>query len=148
MNKTIAGVLLAAVSIILIGGVVYSGTKDDKSVSSNTSSAAGADHFTETHKDDGHHDNQEEVVAPNTVLIKDFDFAPETTKVKIGTKVTWTNKDSAKHDITPDTESPDFIASELLGQGESYSFTFTKAGTYAYHCSPHPYMKAMIEVVE
>ena len=30
--------------------------------------------------------------------------------------------------------------------GSSFSFTFTKAGTYAYHCMIHPYMMATIVV--
>lgn len=89
-----------------------------------------------------------EQVAPNTVIISDFAFTPAKITIKKGTKITWTNQDSAKHDITPDSPSEDFKASKLLAKGESYSFTFNKAGNYKYHCSPHPYMKANIEVTE
>jgi amicyanin len=66
--------------------------------------------------------------------------------VKVGTKVTWTNQDSVGHDVVADTESPDAPKSDLLRKGESYSFTFNKAGTYTYYCSPHPYMKGTVIV--
>ncbi len=109
--------------------------------------------------DPGHHDmvgmqghsssaSATEVVATDHVVIKDFAYAPARITVKKGTKVTWTNQDSAHHDITPDKDGADFAASKLLAQGESYSFTFEKTGVYAYHCSPHPYMKATVEVTE
>lgn len=85
---------------------------------------------------------------PNQIEIRDFEFAPGKMTVKKGTKVTWVNNDDARHDITPDEESAAFKKSELLAKGESYSLTFDTVGTYSYHCSPHPYMKAVIEVTE
>lgn len=84
----------------------------------------------------------------NQVTYKGFAVVQKAIKVKKGTMVTWTNEDSAKHDVTPDKESADFKASELFGKGETYSMTFNTVGTYAYHCSPHPYMKGVIEVTE
>jgi plastocyanin len=84
----------------------------------------------------------------NEVIISDFAFQPSKITIKKGTTVTWTNRDSAHHDITPDQPSDNFKASKLLSKGESYSFTFNTAGHYSYHCSPHPYMKANIEVTE
>lgn len=84
----------------------------------------------------------------NTVTIKDFAFNPGTITVKAGTKVTWTNEDSVSHTVTADSPSSDAPASGNIAKGESYSFTFNKAGTYAYHCTPHPYMKATVVVTE
>lgn len=89
-----------------------------------------------------------ETTQTTTVAIKDFAYAPGTIKVKVGDKVTWTNQDSAKHDVVMDDEGADGPNSELLAKNESYSYTFTKAGTYEYHCSPHPYMKATVVVEE
>lgn len=86
--------------------------------------------------------------AQNTVTIKDFAFNPGTITVKAGTKVTWTNEDSVSHTVTADNPSSDAPASGNIAKGQSYSFTFTKAGTYAYHCTPHPYMKATVIVTE
>lgn len=80
------------------------------------------------------------------VAIKDFKYSPATITVKKGTKVTWTNEDTIKHNVARDgAEGP---KGALLGKGESFSFTFDKAGTYAYHCDPHPNMKATVVVTE
>ncbi|HXG06850.1 MAG TPA: plastocyanin/azurin family copper-binding protein [Nitrososphaera sp.] len=32
--------------------------------------------------------------------------------------------------------------------GETYEFLFTQLGAYQYHCVPHPWMQAQVEVVE
>lgn len=79
------------------------------------------------------------------VEIEDFAYAPETLTVKVGTTVTWTNKDNVGHTATSDTGVFD---SGMLQKGESFSFTFTQAGTYPYFCAPHPYMVATIVVTE
>lgn len=84
--------------------------------------------------------------AANAVTIENYKFAPATMTIKVGTKVTWTNKDTVKHTVTVD--SGDGPKSDLFGKGETFSYTFTKAGSYSYHCEPHPYMKATITVTE
>ena len=43
---------------------------------------------------------------------------------------------------------PDVFAGPLLAKGERYSFTFTKVGSYPYHCAPHPYMQGAVVVTE
>jgi plastocyanin len=83
-------------------------------------------------------------VAPgeaNTVNIQNFAFAPETLTVKKGATVTWTNNDSAPHQIKSDT-----FNSDRLSGGQSFSFTFNDAGTFDYICSIHPSMKGKIIV--
>lgn len=149
MKKSVAGTIVAVVAIGLIGGIVFSTTKEDND---KTASTVSDSHFSDMHNDDGHHDkakvNKDAVVETNMVEISDFSYGPKNIKVKVGTTVTWKNADSAKHDITPDTASADFQASNLLGTGDTYTYTFTKAGVYPYHCSPHPYMKASVEVIE
>jgi plastocyanin len=52
--------------------------------------------------------------------------------------------DSAPHQIASDTMA--FTGSQTLGQGGTYSFTFTTPGTYSYHCAIHPFMKGTIIV--
>ena len=86
--------------------------------------------------------------APNTVVMKDLDFGPMKLSVKKGTEVTWSNQDTAKHTITFDDSTNTSASSELIAPGSSYKHTFTQAGTYSYHCTPHPFMKAVIEVTE
>lgn len=84
----------------------------------------------------------------NKVTYKDFEVVQKTIKVKKGTTVTWTNKDNAKHDVTPVNPTDEFKTSELFGKGETYTVTFNTVGSYDYFCSPHPYMKGTIEVIE
>jgi len=78
----------------------------------------------------------------NSVSIMNFSFNPNGLTVKVGTKVTWTNHDSVTHTVTANQGA---FNSPVL-PGSSFSFTFTKAGTYAYHCMIHPYMMATIVV--
>jgi len=79
----------------------------------------------------------------NSVTIANFAFSPATLTVKVGTKVTWTNNDSATHTVTALQGAFD---SGDLPTGQSFSFTFTKAGTYNYHCAIHSSMTATIIV--
>lgn len=79
-----------------------------------------------------------------TIDIKNFDFSPSTLTVKVGDTVTWTNMDSVGHTVTSDSGSE--LASSTLSNGGSYSHTFTSAGTFSYHCRPHPTMKATVTV--
>jgi plastocyanin len=77
------------------------------------------------------------------VTIENYSFAPKTIKVKVGGTVTWTNKDSVAHTATEDNDEFD---TGLIGKDQSKSITFDEAGTFAYHCTPHPDMKAMVMV--
>lgn len=72
-----------------------------------------------------------------------FAFSPASLTVAVGTTVTWQNTTSAPHTVSSD-DGKTFDG--MLNTGGTFSFTFTKAGTYAYHCNIHPYMKAMIIV--
>jgi plastocyanin len=81
--------------------------------------------------------------APNAATIKGFSFQPDVLKVKVGAKVTWTNDDTVVHTVTADTNS---FASGNLQPAGSFSFTFTRPGTYAYHCSIHPSMHGSVVV--
>lgn len=80
-----------------------------------------------------------------SVTISNFAFSPKTITIKKGTTVTWTNQDSVRHTVTGVKGGP---SSQLFGKGETYSYTFTDAGTFDYYCKPHPYMKGTIIVTE
>ena len=87
-------------------------------------------------------------ISENTVLISNYEYSPKKITVKKGTTISWINKDIAKHTVTVDTDITNGPNSDFFGQGKSYKFTFNKVGTYPYHCEPHPYMKAIVEVIE
>ena len=78
-----------------------------------------------------------------SVTIKDFEFTPATVTIKVGGTVTWTNNGPTTHSVTADDGSFD---SGNLSQGKTFSHTFQTAGTFSYHCSPHPFMKANVVV--
>lgn len=77
-----------------------------------------------------------------------YSFSPSTMSVKVGTTVTWTNTTQAPHTVTSDSGDPASINGSLDSSGSTFSFTFTQAGTYNYHCSVHPYMTATITVTQ
>jgi amicyanin len=82
-------------------------------------------------------------VSANAVKIKNFGFSPATITVKVGSTVVWTNDDAVQHDITFDGGG---VASSVLGHNDTFSHTFTTAGTYHYICSIHPFMHGTVIV--
>ena len=83
-------------------------------------------------------------VSGNAVTITGFAFAPAALTVKAGTTVTWTNKDADAHTVT--SQKPGPLRSAPLDTGQTYSYTFTAPGTYAYLCTIHPFMTATVTV--
>src|SRR6516225_9303950 len=77
------------------------------------------------------------------VSIDNFTFTPQTLTVK-GTTVTWTNRDDIPHTVV--SASNAFKKSGALDTDDSYSFTFTRPGTYQYFCYIHPRMVGSIVV--
>jgi plastocyanin len=78
-----------------------------------------------------------------TVTMKQFAFNPATVTIKVGETVTWENQDGAAHDVIAADGS---FKSAEFGQGKTFSFTFTKAGTYKYSCNIHPGMDGTVIV--
>jgi plastocyanin len=70
-------------------------------------------------------------------------YAPDEITVPVGNTVTWTNQDSAPHTVTANDASFD---SGNLAPKQAYSFSFTNAGTYNYHCVYHPWMTGSVVV--
>jgi plastocyanin len=81
------------------------------------------------------------------ITISNYKFDPATITVKVGTKITWTNKDSFDHTATADDGAPAAFDTDKLKKGASADVTFDKAGTYKYSCAIHSYMKGTVEVV-
>jgi plastocyanin len=78
------------------------------------------------------------------VTMKDIKFQPSNVDVKVGDTVTWTNDDSAGHDVTGDdfkSGSPGGMAS-----GDTFEHTFDTAGTFDYVCTVHPGMEGTVTV--
>jgi plastocyanin len=69
------------------------------------------------------------------VGIYDNYFRPTRVTVSVGTTVRWTNGGHDGHAVTSDDDRWD---SGEMGFGGSYGRTFSKPGTYRYHCKFHP----------
>jgi len=80
------------------------------------------------------------------VDIVNFAFNPDTVTISVGDTVRWTNNDGAISYTA--TSTTGVFDSGTLGNGQQFSFTFTQAGIYPYHCSIHPSMTGTITVDE
>ena len=85
----------------------------------------------------------EDKASPTEVRVDNFTFGPDTLTVPVNSTVTWVNKDDLPHVIA---SSDGVFKSKALDTDDKYSYTFTKAGTYAYYCSIHPKMVGKIIV--
>lgn len=125
------GIIVAVVVVaaLAFGAMVLGSSKNDATMSASSSGEKASSM----------------VVSTNAVEIKDYAYSPAIIKVKVGTTVTWTNKDVVEHTVSikDGAEGPD---SELLGKAETYSYTFTRAGTFDYYCKPHPNMLGSVIV--
>lgn len=83
-------------------------------------------------------------------------YYPKVVEVPVGTTIEWTNEEvftyldgefSGLHDVRT-YEGPESFWSPMLGHAERWSVTLDKPGEYKYFCVPHPYMEAIIRVVE
>lgn len=111
---------LALLTLLLMLGISFSGVAGEASAAVN---------------------NQQTVV---NVTIKGFAFNPTPLTIQKGTKVIWTNQDTAAHTVTSDTGT--VLNSPLIPTNATFEFTFNETGTFTYHCTPHPNMKASIIV--
>lgn len=83
------------------------------------------------------------VAATHAVTISGFAFSPSSITINVGDRVTWTNSDAVTHTATATNGAFD---TGDIDEGQSRSVKFTKPGTYAYVCTPHPTMTGSIRV--
>jgi plastocyanin len=69
----------------------------------------------------------------NQINITNSKFEPKRLTVTEGTTVTWNNSEGV-HTVKSDT---DIFVSKTLSPGEKFTYQFTKAGNYPYHCTFH-----------
>jgi plastocyanin len=113
--------LLAAIAALLVGcGGSSDGT--DRTSSASSPSASGT----------------------KAVTISDYEYAPETLTVPIGTTVTFSNRDSTPHTAT--SKQSGAFESGSIDTGKSAKVTLDEAGTFAYYCLFHPFMKGTVVV--
>jgi plastocyanin len=76
------------------------------------------------------------------VHIDNFVFEPAQLTVKVGTTVTWTNRDDIPHTVVCAGK----FRSKTMDTDGTFSFTFTAPGEYKYFCSLHPHMTGAVKV--
>jgi plastocyanin len=81
--------------------------------------------------------------ATNVITIDNFTFSPKELTIAVGTTVKWVNHDDIPHTIV---EKKTTFRSKALDTDDSYSFTFTSAGTFDYFCGLHPHMVGQVVV--
>ncbi len=133
-NKVIIGIVV----LVIVGGGIFLMSQSNKTQMQQQNIPSQTQ--TQTNPTTG-----SPAMAKDTVTIQNMAFSPASLTVKVGDKVTWTNQDSVGHSATADDNSFD---TGVLSTGQSGSTTFSKAGTYTYHCSVHPSMHGTIIVTQ
>ena len=77
-------------------------------------------------------------------------YLPSSLEIISGDTVSWSNEDTAAHTVTSrNSDGPDGVFdSSLFMAGNTFEFTFDKAGTYSYFCMVHPWMTGEVIVNE
>ena len=81
--------------------------------------------------------------AKKEVTIDNFTFSPADLTIPVGTTVTWLNRDDIPHSVVATKKE---FRSKALDTDDSFSFTFTTAGTFEYFCGLHPHMVGKVIV--
>ena len=81
--------------------------------------------------------------ATYTVAIEDTSFQPAMLTVKAGDSVVWVNKDPFPHTATSEAGRFD---SGIITPDKSWTYTPKTKGDFAYTCTLHLTMKAMLRV--
>jgi plastocyanin len=77
------------------------------------------------------------------VKIDNFTFNPQVLTIRAGTTVTFTNSDDIPHTVVAKDKA---FRSKTLDTDDTFTFTFTTPGSFAYFCSLHPHMTGTIVV--
>jgi plastocyanin len=76
------------------------------------------------------------------VIIKSFKYHPKPLEIRKRTKVAFTNKDRAPHTAT----HPGMFNTGVIRHNKTKFHTFSKKGTFHFHCTIHPNMKGTVVV--
>ena len=79
----------------------------------------------------------------HTVIIENMQFNPAELHVHRGERIVWVNKDLFPHTVTAASHAFD---SGSIAANASWAYVPRKAGEYAYGCTFHPTMKAVLKV--
>lgn len=86
-----------------------------------------------------------EIVEPDPNDDQTWGYRPAEITIETGTTVIWVNNGAQDHTVTDDDGAFD---SGTMAPGDEFKFTFKEAGVFHYHCKPHPWMEATVNVHE
>ena len=130
---------LALLLACLALGLVVAGCGDD-----DDDDGGGAQTTEQPAEDNGGGGDDATAGGGGEVVMKGIKFVPPEITVAAGDTVTWTNEDTVGHDVTGDSFSSG--DSGGLQNGDTFKFTFKKAGTFDYVCTVHPGMEGSVTV--
>jgi plastocyanin len=84
------------------------------------------------------------IVEPAFRPPQEWTYSPAEITVKAGAHITWSNTGAVAHTVTADDATS--FDSGSIDPKAAFTFTPTAAGTFAYHCTFHPWMKATLVV--
>ncbi len=130
---------LTAVAVLTLFAFGACGSDSDGDSSADNSDASSSSKSTEG----GEEAAGGAATEGDSVDIVDFNYAPPNLKVKVGTEVTFTNKDDFAHTVTANDKSFD---SKNMDKDAVFKHTFEKAGTFDYICAIHNSMTGKVTV--
>jgi plastocyanin len=136
MRKSVL-LTIIIIALIAIGGAIALTHKSSYNTPSRSSTSSYSSNTNQT---------ANQTPQPGNVEIKNMMFTPSQISVSKGAKVTWTNNDNTAHTVIDDLSNVGGPSSGTIEPGGTYSFTFTKSGSYQYHCNIHPSMRGTIVV--
>jgi plastocyanin len=77
------------------------------------------------------------------VRMRQLAYEPARIEVRAGAVVVWINDAPLPHTVTADDSTFD---SGVIDVDRRWTRRFDRAGTYPYHCTPHPFMKGVVVV--
>lgn len=81
------------------------------------------------------------------IAYRNIAIDPDTVRVKVGTRIRWTNYDSTQANVTSEG-GPQRFASKNFGEGGTFEITAERPGLIHYECTLYPVtMNGTIEVV-
>jgi plastocyanin len=85
-----------------------------------------------------------QIIEPPFRQPQEWTYVPAELSVKAGTAVTWTNMGAVAHTVTADDGTS--FDSATIDPKATFNLVLSVAGTFAYHCTFHPWMKGTLAV--
>lgn len=140
-NPLVPLLVAGAVLLLILGAVTLTKKQDDSTNNATKEPAVSQNQQAKA------------IQSAASVAINAQGFTPATIKIKKGQSVTWINTDNKPHqpatDPYPSEDGlPGFKAEEPLNKNDTFSFTFDKPGSFAYHDRLNPIKVKGTVVVE